>query len=69
MFINEYYNNKIEKNVILKNQGLISKKFVETGAILYTKVIKRFYQNKVLAELKGIHIEPCYMDQLLKYIK
>ena len=66
--ISDYYQNKVIKEDIIKNHESIYKKFVETGAITYTEVIKRIYQNKVLAQLKGLNIDPYYIDQLLKYI-
>lgn len=66
--IHDYYNNKIEKNEIIKNHQLISKKFVMTGAITYTEVIKKIYQNKAIEELKKLDIDQNYIDLLLKYI-
>ena len=66
--IRDYYQNKVSKEEIIMNQELIHNKFVETGAIAYTEVIKKIYQNKVLAQIKGLNIDQCYFDQLLKYI-
>ena len=66
--IRDYYQNKVNKEEILKNQELINHKFVETGAITYTEVIKKIQQNKALAQIKGLNIDQCYIDQLLKYI-
>ena len=59
----------MEKSVILTNQALISKKFVDTGALTYTEVIKKIYQNKALDELKKIkNIDEYYSNLLLEYI-
>lgn len=66
-FINDYYDNKVEKTVIIKKQELVSKKLVETGAITYTEVIKRLYKNKVIDVLKRLNIEQHHVDLLLKY--
>jgi competence protein ComQ len=66
--IRGYYQNKVNKEDIIKNQESIHKMFFETGAIAYTEVIKKIYQNKVLAQIKGLNIDHCYIDQLLKYI-
>ena len=66
--IRDYYFNKVNKEKIIKNQELINNKFVETGAITYTEVFKKIYQNKVLAQLKCLNIDHYYIDQLLKYI-
>ncbi|WP_062197951.1 polyprenyl synthetase family protein [Massilibacterium senegalense] len=67
-FIHDYYNNKVEKSEIIKNQELISKKFFKTGAITYTEVIKKVYQNKTIDALKRLNIDQDYIDFLLKYI-
>ncbi|MBS4189770.1 polyprenyl synthetase family protein [Bacillus sp. FJAT-49705] len=67
-FIHDYYDNKIEKNEIIKNQKLISNKFVMTGAIAYTEVIKKVYQNKTIEEIKKLNIDQYYIDLLVKYI-
>ena len=66
--IRDYYQNKVNKEEILKNQELINHKFVETGAITYTEVIKKIQQNKALAQIKGLNIDQSYIDKLLKYI-
>ncbi len=66
--IRDYYQDKVSKEEILKNQELINHKFVETGAITYTEVIKKIHQNKTLDQIKGLNIDPSYIDQLLKYI-
>ena len=66
--IRDYYQNKVNKEEIIKNQELINHKFVETGAIAYTEVIKKIQQNKALAQIKGLNIDQCYIDKLLKYI-
>lgn len=66
--IRDYYNNKVSKIEILKNQELVNKMFIDTGAIIYTEVIKKLYQNKAMAEIKSSSIEQCSIEQLLKYI-
>ncbi|AXI01086.1 transcriptional regulator [Sporosarcina sp. PTS2304] len=67
-FIHEYYADQVEKSEILKNQELISAKFVETGAIAYSEVIKKIYQGKAIDVLKKLAIEQHYIECLLKYI-
>lgn len=69
-FIHDYYENdkKIDKKEIIKNQGMISSKFIETGAIAYVEVIKKVYQNKAIEELKKINMDKYYINLLLKYI-
>jgi competence protein ComQ len=66
--IRDYYDNKRNQDEIVKNQGLINQKFVETGAITYTEVIKKIQQNKAIAQIRGLNIDPRYIDQLLTYI-
>jgi competence protein ComQ len=66
--IRDYYQDKVSKEEILKNQELINHKFVETGAITYTEVIKKIHQNKALAQIKDLNIDQSYIDQLLRYI-
>jgi competence protein ComQ len=66
--IRDYYDNKGNQDEIVKNQELINQKFVETGALTYTEVIKRMQQNKAITEIKDLNIDQCYIDQLLKYI-
>jgi competence protein ComQ len=67
-WIRNFYQNKVSKEEIIMNQELIHNIFFKTGAIAYTEVIKKIYQNKVLAQIKGLNIDQCYIDQLLKYI-
>lgn len=67
-FIREYYSDNLDKTEIIKHKELISKKFIVTGAIAYTEVIKKIYQNKVINELKKLNMNQCYIDLLLKFI-
>jgi len=67
-FIHNYYQNKVNKSEIIKNQELINQKLVETGAIIYTEVIKTIYQNKTMNEIQQLDIEQRYLEKLLKYI-
>lgn len=67
-FLHDYYNNKLGKNQILQAQGLIAKKFSETGAIAYTEVMKKIYQNKAINEIEKLDVDPYYRDLLSKYI-
>lgn len=67
-FIHDYYNNKIETSEMIKNQKLISERFVMTGAIAYTEVIKKIYQNKAIEKIKELNFDQYYIDLLLKYI-
>lgn len=66
--VRDYYQNKISKDDILVVKESLNKKLIETGAITYAEVIKKIYQNKVLAELSGLKIDQYYIDQLIKYI-
>jgi len=66
--ISDYYDNRIDESEIRKNQALIDKKLVATGAIDYTEVVKRIYQNKALAEVEKLNIGKDQFDQLIKYI-
>jgi competence protein ComQ len=66
--IRDYYQNKVNKEDIIKSQESLHKMFFETGAIAYTEVIKKIYQNKVLAHLNSFNIDRYYIDQLLTYI-
>lgn len=66
-FIHEYYRSSVEKNVILQKQELIETKFIETGAIKYTEVIKNIYQNKVLTELQKLDVNQQHIELVLKY--
>ncbi|MBE1555110.1 polyprenyl synthetase family protein [Sporosarcina limicola] len=68
LFIHNYYDNKVDSNEVVQNRSLIAKKFVETGAIIYTEVIKRVYQNKALAEIQKLYMNPCISEQLNNYI-
>ena len=67
-FLQDYYHNQIDKNEILKKEELLNKKFIDTGAMAYTEVIKRIYQNKAMTKVQSLHFEQCYMDQLQKFI-
>lgn len=66
--VRDYYDGKIEVSEIIKKQQLIDKKFIETGAITYTEVIKRIQQNKMLTEVKKLNIDLAHFNQLKKYI-
>lgn len=66
--IHDYYNNKIEKNELLKHQQLISEKIIETGAITYTKVMLKLYQNKVADLVKKLNLKESSLDLILKYV-
>ncbi|WP_342514206.1 polyprenyl synthetase family protein [Sporosarcina sp. FSL K6-1522] len=67
-FIRDYYNNKSSADEVIKNQELISRKLVETGAITYTEVIRKMHQNRALNEVKRLPVDQHYIDQLVKYI-
>jgi competence protein ComQ len=66
--VHEYYQNTIDQDELMKNIEELSRKMIESGAIIYTEVIKKVYQNKAMSKLSGFKIDPFYMDQLLKYI-
>lgn len=67
-FIRDYYDNLLDRSEIIKKQGLIVKKFNETGAIKYSEVIKRIFQNKAIDEIKRLNVDQFHIDLLLKYI-
>ncbi|MCG7336724.1 polyprenyl synthetase family protein [Sporosarcina sp. ACRSM] len=67
--VRDYYNNKLSADEIRQNRELISRKFVETGAITYTEVIKKMHQNRALNEVKKLQIDQQYMDRLVTYIQ
>ncbi|WP_075983616.1 polyprenyl synthetase family protein [Bacillus massilinigeriensis] len=68
MFIHQYYQNKLSKNQLLKNRQVIERRLLESGAIHYTNVIKKIYQNETINILKKLNIDSYYFNQLLKYI-
>lgn len=41
---------------------------VESGAVLYTEIIKRAYQNKVKTELQLLDIDNKLVEQFLEYV-
>lgn len=67
-FVHDYYENKVDKGVILKQQKLISEKFVQTGAVTYTEVMRKVYQNKAIAAVKQLQVDSLYKHLLLTYI-
>ncbi|WP_253724511.1 polyprenyl synthetase family protein [Sporosarcina sp. HYO08] len=67
-FVRDYYENEVDKDVILTQQKLISEKFVQTGAVTYTEVMRKVYQNKAIAAVKQLQVDSLYKDLLLKYI-
>lgn len=66
-FIHDYYANFLDKAEILNNRKLINKKFIDTGARKYTKIIKRVYQKKVIKEIMRLDTDQYYKDLLLEY--
>lgn len=66
--IRDYYDGKVDVSELTKQQQFINQKFIETGAITYTEVIKRVQQNKVLTEVKKLKVDQSYFEQLKKYI-
>lgn len=67
-FVHDYYHNKIDTTEIVKHQKLIDQKFLETGAITYTEVVKKIYHNKALNEMKKLNIDQRHYDLLINYI-
>ncbi|MFB6467468.1 polyprenyl synthetase family protein [Cytobacillus sp. Hz8] len=67
-FVQDYYQNHLPKNEIIHKRAIIERKLRETGAIQYTEVIKKIYQNRAIDLLKKLNIAPDYFQQLLKYI-
>lgn len=67
-FIRDYYDNLLDRSEMIERQELIYKKFKETGALKYSEVIKRIFQNKAHGEMKRLNIDQYHIDLLLKYI-
>jgi competence protein ComQ len=66
--IRSYYNGTIERDDLIRNQEQIIKIIEESGALLYTEIIKKIYQNKVRDELQYLDIDNNFMNQLLNYL-
>jgi competence protein ComQ len=66
--ISSYYNGFIQKDELLEKQKFVIDTIVKSGAIVYTEIIKRIYQNKVKTELQHLDIEKKFVEQLLKYV-
>lgn len=66
--IKSYYDGNIDESDILNYKDFISKEFIESGAIIYTDVIKKIYRNKILNILKEFNTNQNNIDLLLKYI-
>lgn len=67
-FVRDYYANKIDENQLKKKRALIDRKLIETGAIMYTEVLKKVHQNKAMAEIHKLSMNPFISEQLVKYI-
>jgi competence protein ComQ len=67
-FIRDYYENKVNKSKVIENLEQVKKKIHDSGAILYTEVIKKIYQNKAKTEMESLNLEPSVFSKLLKYI-
>ncbi|MDI3311638.1 MAG: polyprenyl synthetase family protein, partial [Thermoanaerobacterium sp.] len=61
--IRDYYNKKVSKSELLKNQDIVNRKFKESGAIIYAEAIKRLYKNRAMKQIQSISF-----NKLLKYI-
>lgn len=66
--LRDYYHGKVGMKAVVQQQQFIEQQFKETGAITYTEVIKRIYQNKVFSELEKLNIEKKYLTQFKKYV-
>src|SRR5699024_8415249 len=64
----DYFNDKIDKEVFLKSKDKVYRNFIESGAIVYTKVIKKIYQTKIKNQLEKLDIKQNQLNLLLKYI-
>lgn len=63
-----YYNGSIEKDELIRNQEQVTKIIEQSGALLYTEITKKIYQNKVRAEFQYLDIDNKFMNQLLDYL-
>lgn len=66
--IRDYYNRKISKEEFLKEQDVVLQKIEDTGAILYTQVLKKIYQNRAIKEIQSTYSQNGDSINLLKYI-
>lgn len=67
--LTEYYNNNLSKDDLINHQNNINKIFLESGAIIYTRVIKKLYQNKIKEQLSRLEVKEEYVKSLKNYIK
>ena len=66
--ISGYYHGSVKNDELVRNQKMISKTIVESGALFYTEIIEKIYHNKVKNELQHLEIDNRYMNQLLDYV-
>ena len=66
--IRGFYNDHVKKEELVRNQSFIRDLIAESGAIEYTEIIKRVYQNKIIKELQALNVNQRYVEKLLEYI-
>lgn len=65
--IKDYFHNKVGRSELLAHKTIVTQKIIESGALVYTEVMKRTFQKKALAEVQKLPIAKKYYDQLIKY--
>ncbi|MEN0647741.1 polyprenyl synthetase family protein [Caldifermentibacillus hisashii] len=66
--IRGYYSGTVGKDELLKSHNKIIKTIEQSGAFLYTEIIKKLYQNKVKSELQHLNVEKKFIDKILDYV-
>lgn len=67
--VRDYYYGQASKEEVIEKQQFIGEKLISTGAINYTKVIKRIQQNKVLEKIRNLDVAKEYLTRLKKYVQ
>ncbi|MFS0647059.1 polyprenyl synthetase family protein [Siminovitchia sp. 179-K 8D1 HS] len=66
--IRAYYQGSVEIDELLGKRERMSRLIVESGALLYTEVMKRMYQQRARDRLNKLDADRQYIHRLLDYI-
>ncbi|MBM7714787.1 class 1 isoprenoid biosynthesis enzyme [Siminovitchia sp. FSL H7-0308] len=66
--IRAYYQGTVEKEELLGKREQISKLIIESGALHYTEIMKKVYQQQAKSLLDKLDVERKYIHQLSDYI-
>lgn len=66
--IRDYYKGIVETEKLLHNRDQMSELIIDSGALLYTEVIKNIYQQKAKERLKKLDVDSKYIHKLSDYI-